>query len=150
MKSTIASTGRGTGAEKILLAMLRVAGVILLSAVIPAFMPFPWMQHIHRLLGMGELPDGPIIGYLTRSLSAIYALHGALIFFLSLDLRRYLPAIKFFLVLGIIFGLGMFVLDVAVGMPRPWTISEGPFIVICGGMMLWLAGRVHDSSETAA
>ena len=75
--------------EKVLVVLLRVGGVLVLTAVIPALMPFGWMKDIHRLLGMGELPEGPIMGYLTRSLSAMYAFHGALIFFISLDVRRY-------------------------------------------------------------
>lgn len=55
--------------EKGLVVLLQVSGVILLTALIPAVMPFPWMQEIHRQLGMGELPEGPIMSYLTRSLA---------------------------------------------------------------------------------
>ena len=55
----------------------------LLTAIIPSMMPFEWMKEIHRYLGMGELPDGPIMGYLTRSLSAMYAMHGAVELFVS-------------------------------------------------------------------
>lgn len=130
-------------AEKTLVVLLRLAGVLLLTAVVPAIMPFAWMKDIHRLLGMGELPEGPIIGYLTRSLSAMYAMHGALILFVSLDVRRFLPVVKFLAVLGIVFGAGMLVLDVMVGMPPYWVLCEGPFIVVLGGVLLWLSGRVQ-------
>jgi hypothetical protein len=137
--------------EKALIVLLRLAGVLLLTAVIPAVMPFAWMQDIHRLLGMGELPETPITGYLTRSLSALYALHGALVFFVSLDVRRYLPVVRFLAVLSIVFGAGMLVLDIAVGMPLPWIIGEGPSIIILGGVLLWLAGFVQQptAAETA-
>ena len=120
--------------------------MVLLTAVIPAVMPVAWMRDIHRLLGMGELPQGPIVGYLTRSLSAMYAMHGALVCFASLDVRRFLPVIKCLAVPAIVFGGGMLWLDIAVGMPLPWTIGEGPFIVALGGAMLWLAGRVDGRS----
>jgi hypothetical protein len=133
--------------EKALVVLLWVCGVLLLTAVIPAMMPFVWMKDIHRLLGMGELPEGPIMDYLTRSLSAMYAFHGALIFFVSLDVRRYLPVVKCLAVLGIIFGLGMLVLDVRVGMPPLWIAGEGPFIIVVGGIMLWLAGGVQHSEK---
>ena len=53
-------------AEKALVLLLRIAGVVLLTALVPAVMPFDWMKDIHRQLGMGELPEGPIIGCLTR------------------------------------------------------------------------------------
>ncbi len=133
--------------EKALMVLMRVAGVMLLIAVIPAVMPFAWMKDIHRLLGMGELPGGPIMGYLTRSLSAMYAMHGALVFFISLDVRRYRPVVKCLAALGIIFGLGMLLLDIMVGMPFQWALHEGPFIIIMGCVMLWLADHVDDTSS---
>ena len=131
--------------EKPLVILLRVAGVLLLTAVIPAVMPFAWMDVIHQRLGMGSLPEVPITGYLTRSLSAMYAMHGALVFFISLDVRRYLPVVKFLAVLGLAFGCGMLILDIAVGMPPPWIAGEGPSIIVLGGVMLWLAGRVQPA-----
>ncbi len=132
-------------AEKSLVWILRSVAILLLTALIPAVMPFAWMKDIHRLLGMGELPEGPIVGYLTRSLSAMYAMHGALVFFVSLDVRRYLSVVKCLAVLGIVFGLGMLALDVTLGMPLLWTLGEGPFIALLGGAMLWLSRRCRSS-----
>ena len=111
-------------AEKALAWLLRISAVVLLTALVPAVMPFAWMQEIHRSLAMGELPEGPIIGYLTRSLSAMYAMHGALLFFVSCDVRRFLPVVKCLAVLAV-FGIGMLVLDVVVGMPLSWVVGEG-------------------------
>jgi len=135
--------------EKTLAVLLRLAAVMLLTALVSVVMPFAWMKEIHRYLGMGELPEGPIMGYLTRSLSAMYAMHGALVYFISLDVRRYLPVVKLLAVLGIIFGVGMLVLDIAVGMPVPWIAGEGPFIAVLGGFMLWLARRARRSSDVS-
>jgi hypothetical protein len=128
--------------ETILAVVLRLSGICLLTAIIPAVMPFSWMQEIHRQLGMGELPTEPIVGYLTRSLSGLYALHGALVLFLSLDVRRFLPVIKCFAGLGVVFGVGMVVLDAAVGMPLPWSICEGTSVVLLSLFLLWLSRRV--------
>ncbi|NUQ65632.1 MAG: hypothetical protein HUU20_24445 [Pirellulales bacterium] len=128
--------------EKALVVLLRLGGILLLTAVIPAVMPFAWMKDIHRFLGMGELPEGPIVGYLTRSLSALYAYHGALVYFVSLDVRRYLSVVKCLAVLSILFGLGMLVLDFLVAMPPLWILGEGPAIALLGGVLLWLAGRI--------
>ena len=130
--------------EKALVILLRIAAVVLLTALIPSVMPFAWMKDIHRQLGMGELPEGPIIGYLTRSLSAMYALDGAIVLFVSWDVRRYLPVVKCLAMLAIVFGVGVLVLDVMVGMPAAWTASEGPFVIVLGGVMLWLARRVTE------
>ncbi len=131
--------------EKSLVILLRVVGVLLLTAVIPAVMPFAWIKDVHRTLGMGELPEAPIMGYLTRSLSAMYALHGALVFFISLDVRRYLPVVKFLAVLSVFFGCGMLVLDIVVRLPPWWIVGEGPSIIALGGVMFWLAGRVQPT-----
>lgn len=128
--------------EKALLFLLRLEAIVLLTALIPALMPFAWMKDIHRSLGMGELPDGPVIGYLTRSLSLMYAMFGAVLLFVSLDLRRYLPVVKLIAVLGIAFGLWMAALDIAVGMPLPWIAAEGPFIFLLYCVVFWLTGRV--------
>jgi hypothetical protein len=129
--------------EFALVVILRGSAIILLTALIPAVMPFAWMDAIHQRLGMDELPEGPIMGYLTRSLSAMYAFHGALVFFVSLDIRRYVPVVKCLAWLGIVFGVGMFVLDLSVGMPPRWTACEGPSILVLCGVLLWLASRVR-------
>jgi len=128
--------------EKTLVLLLRLDAILLLAALIPSMMPFAWMKEIHRFLGLGELAGGPLIGYLTRSLSLLYAMHGAVVLFVSLDVRRFLPVVKFMAVLTIAFGLWMTGLDVAVGMPLFWIVSEGPLIFLLGCVVLWLTGRI--------
>jgi hypothetical protein len=44
---------------------------------------------------------------------------------------------------GIVFGIGMIVLDTAVGLPLSWIINEGPFIIALAAVELWLVGRVN-------
>ena len=129
--------------EKALVLLLRLDGIIMLAALLPSIMPLAWMKEIHRCLGMGELPDGPIIGYLTRSLSLMYAMHGAVLFFVSLDVRRFLPVVKFVAVLTILFGLWMTALDVVVGMPVFWIAGEGPSLFVLYCVVLWLTGHVQ-------
>ena len=72
-------------------------------------------------------------------------MHGALVFFVSLDVRRYLPVVKCLAVLSVFFGLGMLVLDIAVGLPPWWIAGEGPSIIVLGGVMFWLAGRIQPA-----
>ncbi len=133
-------------AEHALTLLLRLAGTVLLVAVVPAAMPFAWMDAIHRQLGMGQLPDAPIVHYLTRSASLLYAYHGALILFVSLDLRRYLPVVKCLAWLGVTFGAAMLAIDLVSGMPAFWTLGEGMFIVALCGAILALAARVKTEA----
>ena len=135
--------------EKVFIAFLRGAGIVLLTALIPAAMPFSYMQEIHRGIGMGDLPKEPIVGYLTRSLSLMYAMHGALICFVSLDVRRFLPVVKFFAILGMVFGSSMIVLDTMVGMPTYWTVCEGPCVIPFSLVILLLAKRVPETQGDA-
>ena len=136
--------------ETVLVILLRVAAVILLSALVAVVMPFPWMEDIHARLGMGELPDRPIVGYLARSCSLFYAMHGALLFFVSLDVPRFLPVIRFLGWLGVVFGVVIVPLDAAAGMPLWWTLGEGPFPLALGVAVLWLAKRCAKGAATRA
>jgi hypothetical protein len=127
--------------EKILVWLLRLGGVVMLTALGAVVMPFDWMNSIHRQAGLGELPHVPIVGYLTRSISGLYALHGALLVFLASDVRRYLPVVRFLAWAGAAFGAMMLAIDRAVGMPLPWNVCEGPFVVLLSAVILWLTGR---------
>lgn len=128
--------------ERRLVLFLRFNAILLLIALVPAVMPLAWMDAIHRWLGLGELPEGPIVSYLTRSLSAMYAMHGAIVYFVSLDVRRYLPVVKCLACLAVVFGGGMLVLDAAIGMPTAWTVCEGPIVIAIGVIVLALARRL--------
>jgi len=126
--------------ERILVWLLRLGGVVMLTALVPVVMPYDWMNSIHRQAGLGDLPHAPIVGYLTRSISALYALYGALLVFLAGDVRRYLPVVRFLAVAGAVFGALMLGIDYAVGMPLPWTVCEGPYVVLLSVVILWLTG----------
>ncbi len=127
--------------ERILVWLLRISGVVMLTALGAVVMPYDWMNIIHRQQGLGELPHVPIVGYLTRSISALYALQGALLVFIASDLPRYLPVVRFLALAGAVFGTMMVGIDWAVGMPVLWTIGEGPWVILLSAVILWLAGR---------
>lgn len=129
---------------KILAFVLRGSGLLMLTALIAMGMPFAWMQEIHKVfLGLGDMPGEPIVEYLARSLSLLYALHGALLFFLARDIGRFLPVIKCFSVLGVVFGLIIIFLDIAVGLPAYWVLGEGPLIIPLSIGIFWLTRRVE-------
>jgi hypothetical protein len=135
--------------EKALVVILRCTAGLLLLALAPVLFPHSWMAAINREIGLGELPDTAIVGYLTRSLSALYAYHGALVLYLSLDVRRYLPLIGCLAVVNMMFGAMMLSLDIYLGMPLPWTIGEGPLIFGLGAVIFGLAARVKRKNLSA-
>ena len=122
-----------------LIGMLRITGGAMLCALVFVFCPFEWMAAIHRQLGLGQLQYTPLMSYLTRTLSALYAGMGAMLLFLSFDVRRYLPLIRAFGVLALAGGVGVTVLDAVAGLPLFWTASEGPLTVALGVVLVVLA-----------
>ncbi len=124
--------------QRTLVLVLRILGTIDLLAVAAIFLPLEWMARIHTWLGMGILPEQPIIDYLTRSASALYALHGAMILFVSTDVRRYAPLIRFLAVAAMIHGVALFLIDLSAGMPGFWIALEGPAVSAAGTVVLML------------
>ena len=135
--------------DRVLVILLRILGVGALFALVAVFMPFSWMAATHRWLGLGEMPTGPVVEYLARSLSAFYAIMGALCLVLATDLERYRPLVRF---LGLAFALTSLVLlgvDLAAGMPWWWSASEGPGGVVFGALLFVLARPAHSKGGTA-
>jgi len=123
--------------------LLRYMGSVCLLALIAVFMPYHWMNAAHDWLGMGTLPKEPIVGYLTRSLSLVYALLGAFMWMCSFDLPRYRPIILFLGIVFIVFGVGVSIIDIAEGLPTHWKLAEGPIVVFWGVLMTVFAHRVR-------
>ncbi len=132
--------------------VLRVLGCVDLLALAAAAMPQAWMAKGHAWAGLGPWPDAPIVGYLGRSASLLYALHGATVVFISFDLDRYRPLITFLAVIALLHGAAMLGIDLAERMPPWWTAVEGPAFSATGAVVLslqWLGGRGRASGWTA-
>jgi hypothetical protein len=128
--------------HRLLTILLRFGGVLLSSAAFFIFMPHEMMASANARLGLAPLPDQPLTEYLTRSLSARYALHGAILLLASTDVVRYRPLIILLGIGNILFGALMLAIDAAAGMPRWWTLSEGPLILLVGCLTTVLALRL--------
>ena len=134
--------GRAAARESVAV-VLRALGVLDLCALGAVVLPLRWMAVAHAWLGLGAMPQGPLVGYLARSASVLYALHGALVLFLSFDVRRYWGLITFLAALAVLHGAVMLGIDLAEGMPVWWTAVEGLGFAATGGVVLlaqWAAG----------
>jgi len=131
------------GERRLLVVLLRVTGLTMLCAFVFVFCPFRWMAAIHQRLGIGQLNYSPLISYLTRTLSAMYASFGAVFVFTSFDIVRYLPLVRFVGAVTILGGAGVTILDAIIKLPIFWTVSEGPFTILLGLAMVLLASRVN-------
>jgi hypothetical protein len=126
--------------DRALVVLLRLIGAAELAALPFVFAPMAWMNAVHdQLLGQGALPDRPVVEYLARHLSALYAIHGAVFVVLSFDLTRYRPLVR---VLGwshLALGVALGWTDCSAGFPWGWALSEGTIVAVCGGLLLALA-----------
>jgi hypothetical protein len=121
---------------------LRLIGTSSLLALIFVAAPYAWMDAIHAWLGMGRLPDEPVVGYLARSTSAFYALLGGLLWLVSFDLPRHRQVVIYLGVASISFGVVLLLIDSLEGMPLLWTVWEGPFVFVFGLALLFLGRAV--------
>ena len=127
-------------ADVLLKWLLRLIGGIELCAVPFILIPVAWMDAVHdRVLGLGPLPHGPIVEYMARSLSIMYAIHGAVVFRVSFDVERFRPLIAFLGGLHVFIGLAVLGTDLSAGLPWWWVVGEGPGIAVSGGLVLVLA-----------
>jgi hypothetical protein len=138
-----------TKSDRALAILLRIVGVGALFALVAVFMPLSWMATTHRWLGLGEMPTGPVVEYLARSVSAFYALFGGLCLVVASDLGRYRPLVRFLGVAFAVLSLALLGVDLAAGMPWWWTASEGPGGVVFGALLFVLARPAHSKDGTA-
>jgi hypothetical protein len=115
--------------EKILIIILRLSGLLLITAFIAVLLPYDTMDRIHQQLGLGNLPQAPIVDYLARSVSFFYGMHGVIVLYISFNLRKYLSLLKLLCFLGFLFGITLFLIDINAPMPARWTFAEGPIVV---------------------
>lgn len=96
---------------------------------------------MHQKLGLGPLPTGPIVEYLARTESALYGFLGLVLLFISYDVGRYQSLIRFLAWITIPFSVGVTFLDVKLGLPLFWTVSEGPATLLLGILLLFLTKK---------
>ena len=134
-----------TGTHVWLRWLLRINGGVMILATVAVVMPHSAMDRIHHGLGLGQLPDVPIVGYLTRSLSALYALLGVTAVYLAADVPRYRPLIRFWSAATIVFGLTLLGIDLAVQLPAWWALGEGGCVTAMGAVLLWLSRATGET-----
>ncbi len=119
--------------------VLRLFGFAGMLATVAVFMPMSWMAFAHERLGLGPMPTDPVVQYLARSLSAFYALTGALCLVLAGDVRRYRPVIQCLGIAVVVFGIVLVWIGWKSELPWWWTAGEGPPTAVFGAVIFWLA-----------
>ncbi len=145
-RALLSPTGHADRWRRVLAWYLRFSGGVDVLAVVAVLLPTSAMAAIHEALGLGELPSATIVGYLARSTSLMYALHGAMVIFVSFDVVRYRPLIAFLVGAALLHGLELLVIYMATAMPLWWTLAEGPVYCLLAAatlVLLYLSRDAH-------
>jgi hypothetical protein len=128
--------------ERLLQLLLKGLGLFDLLALGGVVMPDHCMAIVHTWLGMGELPQAPVVDYLSRSASLMYAQHAVVFLFLSTDVRRFRPLIRWMAMIAIVSGGAMLAIDLKSRNPLFWTVIEGPGYIVLATAVLILQRQV--------
>ena len=132
--------------ERVLAWYLRAYGAVLLAALPATVVPTAWLARAHEAIGLGPWPDLPLLEYLARSASAVYASFGAVALIASLDVRRFRPIILFLGLLGLPGGAYLLALGLAVKLPLWWALTEGPGVILTSLPLLLLSRPTGESA----
>ncbi|MEZ6040451.1 MAG: hypothetical protein R3C20_08095 [Planctomycetaceae bacterium] len=108
------------------------------------------MNSAHDWLGLGTLPEAPIVSYLTRSLSLLYFIFALFTLGIAGNLRQYKPLVGIWGQAAGIAGIVLFGIDWHAGMPYAWTFTEGPPGIIIGATIYTLHHRIGPSIQEPA
>ena len=129
--------------------LLRLSGSVELLAFAAVVMPRAWMEASHEWLGMGRMPEGPLVMFMIRQASYVYGVHGVSLWVLASDVRRFRPLVLLnaasFLAASPVF----FLIDYTSGMPHWWTASDTLGCGFFGAALLWLDRRARRRRAAA-
>jgi hypothetical protein len=131
-----------------LVLVLRATAVLFLLALIGAVLPENWLKAVHEWGGLGPWPGGALLVYLARAVSVLYGFYGLLALYLSFDVPRYLPLIRFLAVVGFPFAPVMYLVIRAAGLPTVWAVTEPASILVLSA--LWYVASRPDGRARAA
>jgi hypothetical protein len=104
--------------------LLRIAGATEILAFFAVIMPRSWMEISHAWLGMGEMPDGPVLMFLIRQASYTYGMHGVSLWVLASDVTRFRKLVILNGIAYLLAGPIFFWIDYSTGMPWYWTLID--------------------------
>ena len=113
-------------ARNVLKWLLLIGGGLAATAVFAIVMPTDWMEAANDRLGLGPFHRSPLTEYLTRSLSAFYALNGFLALYLSWEVARYADLLVFYGWLTVGVAVVLTAIDFSAGMPATWAWARVP------------------------
>jgi hypothetical protein len=124
--------------------LLRLAGATEVLAFIAVVMPRSWMEIANTSIGLGPMPDGPLLMFMIRQASYTYGVHGLSLWLIASDVERFRPFIVFNGIAFLLAAPVFFLIDLTSGMPWWWAVSDPGSCGLFGAALLWLSRRRLD------
>ena len=126
--------------------LLRLAGVTEVLAFVAVMMPRSWMEVSHAWLGMGLMPEGPLIMFMIRQASYTYGMHGVSLWVLASDVVRFRKLVILNGIAYLLAGPIFFWIDYTTGMPWWWTLVDSAGCGFNGLAILLLARMLPNTT----
>jgi hypothetical protein len=132
-----------------LVLVLRATAILGLLAFVGAALPESWMKAVYEWGDeLGPWPGGALLLYLARVVSLVYGFIGLLALYLSFDVPRYLPLIRFIAIVSLLFVPVMFVVIWTAGLPTVWLVSE-PVGILVISVLWYVTSRPPGPAKTS-
>jgi hypothetical protein len=129
--------------------LLRAGACIEALAFPWAVLPREWMERSHIGLGMGTMPQGPVLDFMIRQSAFVYGMHAVLLWWLARDVLRYQPLVRLIGWTYLVYGPAFLLINWRTGTPLWWTLCDP---LVTGGFGVWLlrndAGISRQSSQS--
>jgi hypothetical protein len=132
--------------RRLLAWLLRLAGAFEILAFFAVVMPRSWMEVSHAWLGMGVMPDGPLIMFMIRQASYTYGMHGVSLWVLASDVVRFRKLVILNGIAYLLAGPIFFWIDYTTGMPWWWTLADSAGCEFNGLAILLLARMLPNTT----
>ena len=127
--------------ERLLVWLLRLAGAVEILAFIAVVMPRSWMEIGSAWVGLGAMPDAPLLMFMIRQASYTYGVHGLSLWLIATDVERFRPFVVFNGIVFLIAAPVFFWIDLTSGMPRWWALSDPVSCGLFGAALLLLSRK---------
>jgi hypothetical protein len=129
--------------------VLRATAALLLLAFFGAALPESWMKAVYEWGNeLGPWPGGALLVYLARVVALLYGFLGLLALYLSFDVGRYRPLIRFMALVSFPFVPVMFVVIWGAGLPMVWAVCEPTGILVISALW-YVASRPAKLAKAA-
>ena len=117
---------------------LRIIAIVQMLTFAVVLMPVAWIASWHAWLGLGVMPDDPVLRYVIRGAAFAQGGVGVLVWVIATDVVRYRPLVITTAAISLFAAPAYYFIDATAGMPRFWCIFDFAYCFLAGAVLLAL------------